>query len=39
MKNYGQHCREWQCGGGLEYASEMEESGLDQKDNWTDCLR
>ncbi len=38
MNNYGQHCREWQCGSGSN-PSTMVASGLDQKENWTDCLR
>jgi hypothetical protein len=42
MKNYGQHCREWQCGGGTGDSGDhikMETAGLDKKENWTDCLR
>ena len=42
MKNYGQHCREWQCGGGTGDRADhikMETAGLDKKENWTDCLR
>ena len=38
LKNYKGNCREGQCGSGPKTPSQMEAEGLDQKNNWTDCL-